>query len=461
MPENTPLFDFSALDFGPAWAKEPAAAPRPFPEEPSASPQPPRERRGDERRGRPPRQRHGKDDRHDRRGGGGHKGRPRGDRRGPRREERPAPPVNPFPWLRIAFTPTPPAVETVAHQIRHTGKTYSLFDIARMLLRNPASYVLELSSTSRLPEGPFHIAKADGSVWLSREATAQHLLGARLGDFYRAESAEIEPPKGNFAVVAVCGMSGTLLGPPNLHGYERAVRELHRQKFSHMDFEGFRSRLKMDRSPEAIEKWRAGASKTVHYHVLGDENPEKLEGFGAMEAHFMAHHAAANIDAAATCSVPGDPRALAMDPALRQILTAACAEELRFPLRLAQSLSRTLTQAGLRFRKSPNRTTWVSSSRPRHLDLAQVAVSDSIRNILETIRGKKIIRRPELLDILVPPQAPAETAEPDAAKPPEDPARQSAIEDLLWLTHEGYVVEFADGRLESVPQVTKSPKAET
>lgn len=455
MPENTPLFDFSALDFGPAWAREPADAPRPAAaEEPPESRRPSREERHDRRPERPFRQRRGGDGgRRDRRGGGG---RTSFDSRRRPHEERPAPPVNPFPWLRIAFAPTPAAVETVVQQIRHTGKTYSLFDIARMLLRNPVSYVLELSCASKPAEGPFYIAKPDGSVWLSREAAVRHLLGAKLENFYRAETVEIAPPKGNFNVVAVCGMSGTLLGPPNLHGYERTMRELHRQKFSRMDFEVFRSRLKMDRSPEVIERWRAEASKAVHYFVLGDEGAEKLEGLSAVEAHFMAHHAAENIAAETTCTAPGNPRTVAMDSALLSFLTGVLAEEMRFPLRLAQSLSRALSQAGLRFRKSPNRTTWVSSSRPRHLDLSQVAVSDSIRNILETIRGKKIIRRQELLDMLAP-SPPSETAAVDAA-PPEDPARQTVIENLLWLTHEGYVIEYSDGRLESVPP--HPPRAE-
>jgi hypothetical protein len=34
------------------------------------------------------------------------------------------------------------------------------------------------------------------------------------------------------------------------------------------------------------------------------------------------------------------------------------------------------------------------------------------------------------------------------------------VNDLLWLTHEGYVIEFADGRLESVPPPKNPPKPE-
>lgn len=481
MPEEAPLFDLSAFDFRPSWAKTPSAPPK----APSESFEPPRDR--DRRR---PERRHDRDfprsrppgSGRDRPGGRGPKDRDKF--RGPRRDERPAPPPNPFPWLRIAFTATEPAVATVAQQVRHTGKTFSLFEIARILLRNAASYTIDLASAAKLPEGPFYVVPRDKSVWLSQDAAVRHVLRTRLGEFYRSEEIEVEAPRGNFPVVGVCGMSGTLLGPPNLHDYERRVRELHREKFGNMNFEQFRSRLKMERDPEVIEKWRASASRAVAYHPLGDDTAERMDGLAAVEKHFLAHHAAAEVTAAAVASVPGDPRSCTVDSALAPLLAHAREEEARFPLRLAQSLSRALTAAGLRFHKSSNRTTYVSASRSRHLDLDQVVVSDSIRKILETIREKKSLRRPQLLDLLAPlpskPEAPvggvpvvpeqeaqAPVAVEDAAQPvehaptPEESARAAVVQDLLWLTHEGYVIEYADGRLESVPPPKHPPKPAT
>ena len=475
MPEESPSLDLSALDFRPAWAKEPSAAPV-APREDNGGPRHDRgERRpprpGGFKRGGPPRK------------GGfrGSKDRPKFN--GPRRDERPAPPPNPFPWLRIAFTATPSAVETVVKQVRQTGKTYSLFDIARILLRNPASYTLDLTSAPKQEEGPFHVTE-DGSVWLTRENAARHLLRTRLEDFYRAETVDVEAPKGNFTSIGVCGMSGTLLGPTNLHDFEPRLRELHRERFSRLDFETFRSRVKMERDPEVIEKWRAAASKATHYFPKEGDNPEKLESMSAVEQHFLDHHAAAQIRLEPMAKVPGDPKNARVDAALAPLLNYAKDEEARFPLRLAQSLSRALTEAGLRFHKSANKTTFVSVARPRHLNLEEVTVSDSIKKIIELIRGKKSIRRHELLDHLAPvpkqePAAPVETPQseasatpaesvsaPEAAVPieiiplksPEEAARDAVVQDLLWLTHEGYVVEYADSRLESVPPPKNPPK---
>ena len=486
MPDDAPTLDLSALDFRPAWAKDPSSAP-PLETREFREPRGPRrDQGGGFKRGKPP----GRERQEFR----GPPDRKKFD--GPRRDDRqpPPPPPNPFPWLRIAFTATPAAVETVAQQVRHTGKTFSLFDIARILLRNPASYTIDLTSAPKQTEGPFYVVDADHSVWLKREAAVRHLLNKKRDELYRAETVEIEPPKGNFPVVAVCGMSGVLLGPPNHHDFERRLRDLHRERFARLDFETFRSRLKMERDPEVVEKWRTAASQAVQYYPREGEAPEKLADLAAVERHFDTHHAAAHIKFVDLAPVPGNPKTTAVDPALAPLLNHARDEEERFPLRLAQSLSRALSGAGLRFHKAANRTTFVSASRPRHLNLEETPVSDSIRKIIETIRGKKSIRRHQLLDLLAPPpaapapapapelpvpaapaaaapapdaspeSAPSEAASPAAvpspapAVVPTDPAREAVVNDLLWLTHEGYVVEYGDSRLESVPLPKNPPK---
>jgi hypothetical protein len=100
--------------------------------------------------------------------------------------------------------------------------------------------------------------------------------------------------------------------------------------------------------------------------------------------------------------------------------------------------------------------------------LETLAVSDSIRKILETIRSKKSLRRSQLLDLLSPAPAAVPSPDPVAETPPADlpapvpvadPAREAIINDLLWLTHEGYVIEYADGRLEPVAPPKNPPSA--
>lgn len=520
MPDEPPPLDLSALDFGPAWARESAKPSRPHPgggEEPREDREPrEREHRGGPRRGGDRDRRGGRSGRFERHEGRGRRPgdrpgeRPRREQRGPEGRRPHEPEASPLPWLKVSFSLAEGAAQTFARQVKHTGRTYSLFDLARVLLRTGPAYRVELNTNQEFDAGPFFVCAVDGSVWLSEADAVRHVLRHKLEAFYSAESVTIEPPKGNFNVIAVCGMSGTLLGPPNLHDYQRKLRELHTSRFGHMAFEEFTSRIRMERDPALIEQWKEQASVATHYRPSsGDESAPVLKDLGEVENHFRLHHGPSTIQPAKSCSVPGDFASVPLAPLLRKALEIARREESRFPLRLAQALSKGLAACGLRFHKSANRTTYVSASRARYLDLEHVPVSDSIRRILGHIRAHKGERRADLLEALAPlpegqepvpvshpapppeaasaaPTPPAEGAEgsaspvgeepspaatesapPPPAAPvpemtPEQAARAAVVRDLLWLTHEGYVIEYADGRLEAVepPKNPPAPKTE-
>ena len=62
---------------------------------------------------------------------------PRGDdRRRPMHEQRSAPP-QPLPELTAAFIPDDKGVDSLARQIKMTGRAYPLFEIAQMVLQKP------------------------------------------------------------------------------------------------------------------------------------------------------------------------------------------------------------------------------------------------------------------------------------------------------------------------------------
>jgi len=89
----------------------------------------------------------------DRKGGFGR----RDDRRsGPREErerERQAPP-QPLPELNVTFVPDDKGVESLARQVRVSGRAYPLFQIAQLILQKPERYAVQLTLKK----------KADGAV---------------------------------------------------------------------------------------------------------------------------------------------------------------------------------------------------------------------------------------------------------------------------------------------------------
>jgi len=189
-----------------------------------------------------------------------------GPGRRPFREERPKPLD-----AEIKILPATKALGTILRKLQQDFHAYRLKDIAYFFLDNPSSVLLKI--TPRVADGaapqPFHQCKACGFASTSEEEVAEHILSAHLGDYYDAKEIEREPPKGNFNCVAKCGLSGVLLGPPNIHEFNGVVREMIRTRYPNMSEEQYRARIEMVRDPEAIDEWRKSAVKKTVFVAKG------------------------------------------------------------------------------------------------------------------------------------------------------------------------------------------------
>jgi hypothetical protein len=137
---------------------------------------------------------------------------------------------------------------------------------------------------------------------------------------------------------------------------------------------------------------------------------------------------------------------------------------------VATILSQQFVARGLQFFKVNKTFTHVSVARPHFLDLEATPVSAQVKSIVEFINATPKCTRRALLEKLAPtpkstaPAAPAappaEGAAPVVPAPPEPTPEQAAIiGDLHWLIHQGHVIEFANGILETAKKpVVKPPK---
>lgn len=232
--------------------------------------------RGDRPRGDRPRQEGGRDDRRggDRREGGGRRegGRPARDfrdrRDGPREEPAPT-------GITAAIEPSGPAIEGLTRHIRDTFRSFALADLAKMILEARERYRIRFTAADPVK---LYQCLADASLWLSREEAIQHVLsGPALEHFYTAEDVSVDPPAGNFSVIAVCGLSGVILGPPNHHEYQRNIARLHRERFADMSIDRYKSRIRMESGEEIIEKWKEQVSRVRQYRVKSPDQPSLVE----------------------------------------------------------------------------------------------------------------------------------------------------------------------------------------
>ena len=220
--------------------------------------------------------------RRDSKGGSG--GIPRGNRdagrardeRGPRREDRrPEPVVKPIleGW-KITLIPQESAMEGLSKQIRSRAKTYPLFELARLIIQLSDRYRIRLTAEAETIQELFR-AKTDDSLWTSRKGAISHLLSKHLEKFYRRSSVTVEAPKGSYSVVAQCGMSGVLLGPPNHHEYQSRLLALHATRFKNLPFEVYKTRIKMMRDEALMEQWKSEQStRTVYIPIEPEPEPE-------------------------------------------------------------------------------------------------------------------------------------------------------------------------------------------
>ncbi len=262
-PSPTP--DLSGIDlslsFAPAWAKETdsserisrLAAKHEREDRPDRGPR--REGRGGGGGERRDRDRDKRGPRQDRRPPreGGDKGRRHSRDREERRPEREQAPA--ITGWEIRFLPDRHGVEGLAKQIRSSAKAYPIFTLSRLVLEKSERYHVEFKRASEAATPLFQL-KTDGSLWLSEREAVSRALSAHLESFYRREQVQVEPPKGVFNCVAVCGMSGVLLGPPNVHDYQTKLVRLHAERFANMPFEAFKSRVRMERDEATIQKWK-------------------------------------------------------------------------------------------------------------------------------------------------------------------------------------------------------------
>ncbi len=423
--------------------------------------------------------RRGGPDRHDR-------GEQRGPHGGPPRDRRE--PVAPLPEINVNLVPEEKGVESLARQIKMTGRAYPLFDIAQMILQKPERYTAGFSvkkNAEGQPIQPLFMCALDDSLWLSEDEAVSHVLRKHFATFYQAERTATEPPKGKYTFVAQCGMSGIVLGPPNYHDYQNQLRKFHAERFARMPFEVYKARVKIVRDDEVVKKWVEDQSWKTEYLCLNMPEAARLPSMEAVEQHFRENHKANIIKQVESHTLSGTAARSLRCPELTRLFRCVWDDQRRFPLQIATVLSQQFAGHGLQFFKVNKSITHVSVARPHYLDLALTPVSDGVKKIVDYVNANPKSTRRKLMEVFAPSPPPATTIEVPAAPTAEAPAPPSAmptpeqnalIGDLHWLIHQGHVIEFANGTLETAkkplprppkpapkpqPKATQTPGSET
>ncbi len=387
---------------------------------------------------------------------------PRGDR--PPQQERPAP--QPMVEIDVQFRPDEHGVDSLARQIKMTGRAYPLFSIAQLVLEKPERHSLVLTPAKKSDgtRQSLFVCALDDTPWLNENDAVEYVLNKHFDTFYQAERTPTEPPKGTYTFVAQCSVSGVILGPPNHHDYQNQLRKLHAERFARMPFDMFKSRVRIVREEEVVKKWIDDQSWKTEFNCLNVAEPLKLATREDVEKHFRATHLATIIKPVETLTISGVASRAIRDRELQRLTRVMWEDQKRFPLQMATLLSQMLASRGLQFFKVNKTVTHVSVARPSYLDLSTTPVSESVTRIVDFINAHPKATRRQLFEALAPSAIATTQAPVEGAAPAELSAEASAvISDLHWLVHQGHVIEFANGLLEAakkpLPRPEPKPKA--
>ena len=362
--------------------------------------------------------------------------------KGPPVERRPLPP--PVAPMEISFVPEEKGFAAMIETMKHSRHTYSLFDVAKLVLNKPERHALQLTRKAAADgtRAPLFLVNADESVFLNQDEAVRYLFRRHADKLCREEKKPVEPPKGNFTFVNRCGITGELFGPPNYHEYQGILVRFHQRRLRHMPFEEFKARIQTTHDPEAVKKWIESKSFVTEQHCLLCAEPKVLASRDELEKHITETHLPQLITSAAQLQVAGLASRQQASEGVAEAMRLAWLSERKFPLKTAQTISDRLRPEGFHFFKHGKGITYVSHIRPKRFETLD-GLSDQVQKIITFLRAHPDSVRKQLADNLQSPDA------------------ERLLADLHWLIEEGYVVEFANGRLwalENKPPVEPKPE---
>ena len=361
------------------------------------------------------------------------------------------------------FVPDADGVESIAKEIKLTGRSYPLFQIALLVLERPARYTIRLR-VQKKPGGEvtqrLFACKLDGTAWLNEDQAVRHTLGKHFDEFYETRKTETEGPKGNFTFVAQCGVTDEYLGAPNHHDYQNRLVSFHAERLARMPFEKFKSRIRIVKEEEAINAWLEQAKWKTEYVTRKTEAEQAFTKRDEVEAHFREQHLNDAVEEVEVCEISGEnAKTMANPRTLAEFLKDQWHKQKHFPMQLSTHLSKQFSRMGLQFFKKDKKVTHVSVARPNFLDVETEPVSEGVKKIMQFIDGTEECTRRQILEHLGGMEHLEHKESEETAPAPEQTEEQKQLtSDLHWLIHQGHVLEFSNGIIETAKKPKKKPE---
>lgn len=370
------------------------------------------------------------------------------DRREQKRPELP----QPAEGLRVELRPSNAILSIFSTEIQRQKRALSLLDLARVVMAQKERYDLVYMKQEKGP-ALIHSLKSDGSCWLTEaEALGFFRSAPWFSELYSVEEQEIEAPKGSFTGIAVCSLGGEVIGPVNWHGYQAAVANLYKTKYSSMPMGAFRAAIAVQKDEEAVQAWLKSASvRTVWHPTREGAQDVTLESMKAVEDDFREHHFSQVFETVDKVFINGATPLAHLSPGLAAHLSILSGKHRRAPQILIPNLCHGLARHHMPIYKWHGKH-YTGPSRIRSVPQDTV-LADRMTAILNWSKensGKKVDQMfAELTGV------PAGTD--DETKQTAADAYAPYTADMIWLMEQGFILVMNDNSIwfpkgEAAPQ---------
>lgn len=375
--------------------------------------------------------------------------------------ERKTKPEPELPIFSIQFFPEDVPFKALSKAIRHSHKTYELFELARLILEKPERFSIRVEKLHNKPSPsktqptrafPFYLSLIDGLLFESQDEALSHILIQQASHFFQVEEQTVEAPKGQFPCIHCCGITGEPISPPNYHRYSELLQAHYKEKIRGLSFERFLKSLKTEKSPEIQAAWLEKMKTIRCYRPLNSHGEAPLLTSPQEAKHYLlTQFKDKALKEQSSVSFPGIYLEKLSSP-LRAAIQEALAQQRDFPLDMANHIRSRLRHYGFFvYKKGAKGITYVCAIKRKRRE-ATTQFSESIKRLIEFLEAHPLLAFEKVLEqfLGLEPGQDFQTA----AK--ENPLVPSTLRDLEWLIAEGYVIQYSDGRLAAVAPLTSS-----
>ncbi|MBD5779725.1 hypothetical protein IEN85_09490 [Pelagicoccus sp. NFK12] len=370
--------------------------------------------------------------------------------RGRGRHDSPRAPFHPYesPVFDVCFYPEDNCFSAIIKAMRGNHMTYELFQVAKLFMEKPDRFIASVTRKAAEGQKPerVSICAIDNMPFASDEEAIAHAMAHHAEEFFNIEEVEVEAPTGNFQFVNRCPFTKELLGPPNYHKYEAALRNHHRTRLPNMSFEKLQSSIETVREEEVIAAWLESQKKATRYTAKEVAEGEEAKVFDSVEEAMIFLRTtlkAKVVKQVNYARVSGNVLEQYKDTEAYKAMDGERQRQQRFPLDAANAIRGRMRREKFSiYKKGAKGITYVCATKRNFRSPGQV-MSPDLDRIIRFIEANQLTKAKDM------PAAYQEWLKSEGVEGEMD--EKKVVRDLHWLIADGYISHFEDDTLFAQP----------